>query len=500
MTPLLVFFATIIVLLYAQYYLSRRHLYAAAAKIKGPRGLPLIGNAHLFVGKTADFFQKLNSIFSHVDKEPYKLWLGPYLLISLKNPVHLEKIMSSSKFAQKHELYVFLESFVGEGLISSSGAKTKYKIHRRLIQPLFDLKFVASTIHIIQNQTNICMKILEDYVDKKSFNIHNVIINCSIDIMGEITLGQNINSQKYGPTKFCQALIDMYDLAYARMTKVWLQPDFIYNRLSLKTKSDAVHADLKDFIQEALIDSWKRRKITKTEVTEQFVPTIDRLLEVVENNQDIMNNEDLVHHLITLFAASDDTFAIIASFTAVCFGMYHEYQKKAAEEIRTIIGKEPKPITMEDIYKLKYLDMCIKDIMRLFTIAPYILRRNSEDFQLDKWTLPRGAAIVIPIHHLHRDPTHWENPDHFHPNHFLPEAVQKRHIYAYLPFSSGPRGCIGKMMANVLLKVFLVQLLQKFEIQAEGKVPDITLCCDISVRPREGYICTLKKRNWNTIE
>ncbi|KAG5891754.1 hypothetical protein JTB14_012488 [Gonioctena quinquepunctata] len=289
----------------------------------------------------------------------------------------------------------------------------------------------------------------------------------------------------------------MLELAFSRLTRVWLHPGFIYNRSAIKKESDEVIAVTHEFVQEALIDSWKRRKFMKNG-HDDFVPVIDRLSAFVEHNPGVINPEDLVNHILTLIPASADTFSIITSFAAMCFGMYPEYQEKAAREIGAIIGDEPRDVTLKDINKMEYLDMCIKDVLRLFPIAPYILRRTLEDYILDKWTIPKSTAIVVPIFNLHRDPYYWENPEHFHPDHFLPEAVQKRHVYAYLPFSAGPRGCIGKIFANILLKVFMANVLQRFEIFAEGKVPDIELSCDISTRPKKGYHCTLQKRQWST--
>lgn len=62
---------------------------------------------------------------------------------------------------------------------------------------------------------------------------------------------------------------------------------------------------------------------------------------------------------------------------------------------------------------------------------------------VDGKIVPKGCAIVVPIFTIHRDPKYWQTPDHFNPDNFLPEIVNKRHTYAYLPFSAGPRGCIG---------------------------------------------------------
>ncbi|CAH1101528.1 unnamed protein product [Psylliodes chrysocephalus] len=486
----------LVLILITKFYWSRRHLYLAAAKFNGPRGLPLIGNALSFFCNSEDVQDRIKPIFEHIHHEPIRFWLGPYLLIVLQNPVHLEKIMSSQKFAYKHDLYTFLETFVGNGLISASGLKPKYKIHRRIIQPMFDLKFVINAFPIMQTHVDICMKKLSKYLGKDNFNIFTVIAPCSMDIMTEVILGQKLNIQNGENTELCKAMLKMLNIGFTRMVKIWLHPDFIYNWHSLKKEQDSILATIHNVVNEAIIDSWVRRKLTKT--NSKFIPIIDTLSEFKQNNPDSINQEDFANHLITLLAASEDPFAIISSFTVVCFGMYPEYQNKAAQEIRTVIGEEYRNITVEDIYKLTYLDMCVKDVMRLFPIAPYILRKTLEDYHLDKWIIPRGAAIVVPIYFLHRDPEFWANPEHFHPDNFLPEVSQKRHPYAYLPFSAGPRGCIGKTLANIEIKLFLANFLLRFEVVADGKVPDMALQTDISMRPKFGYNCRLKERNWKT--
>ncbi|KAJ8930544.1 hypothetical protein NQ314_016659, partial [Rhamnusium bicolor] len=145
-----------------------------------------------------------------------------------------------------------------------------------------------------------------------------------------------------------------------------------------------------------IIESWKRRKLVGKK-RNQFIPTVDRIAQYIEENPNTINNEDFMNHLMTLFTAAFDTLTIVSSFAILCFGMYPEYQ-------------------LSNYFSLKLLD---------------------------KWIIPKEAAIAISIFNIHRDKSYWEHPEHFYPDHFLPEAIIKRHIYAYLPFSAGPRGCIG---------------------------------------------------------
>lgn len=63
---------------------------------------------------------------------------------------------------------------------------------------------------------------------------------------------------------------------------------------------------------------------------------------------------------------------------------------------------------------------------------------------LANYTIPAGTLILLAFHNLHRDPKVWgPEPDKFNPDHFLPEKAKDRHPYSYLPFSGGPRNCIG---------------------------------------------------------
>ena len=173
--------------------------------------------------------------------------------------------------------------------------------------------------------------------------------------------------------------------------------------------------------------------------------------------------------LYTLIFQSQDTIALIASAACLCFGMYPEYQEKVVREMRNVLGKDIHNLNVEDLTKLPFLDMCVKDVLRLFPIGPYIFRKNLEDQQLgtssritnfllillspDKWFLPKDCGIGIPIYNLHRNPTYWKNPDHFYPDHFLPAAEQSRPSFAYIPFSAGPRGCIGNYFVIMLMSI-----------------------------------------------
>ena len=67
---------------------------------------------------------------------------------------------------------------------------------------------------------------------------------------------------------------------------------------------------------------------------------------------------------------------------------------------------------------------------------------------LGKHLIPKGAEISVNLYAIHRDPRHFENPNEFNPDNFLPDVVAQRHPHAYIPFTLGQRKCIGKVVAD----------------------------------------------------
>ena len=135
------------------------------------------------------------------------------------------------------------------------------------------------------------------------------------------------------------------------------------------------------------------------------------------------------------------------------------------DELREVFGDSDRPCTIEDVPKLKYLECCIKESLRLYPPVPIITRYISENTELDGYRVPAGVSLSMLIYALHRNEEYFPEPLTFKPERFQMEESVGRHPFAFVPFSAGSRNCIGK---SIELKFMISnQILTSNEQQAK---------------------------------
>ena len=140
----------------------------------------------------------------------------------------------------------------------------------------------------------------------------------------------------------------------------------------------------------------------------------------------------------------------------------------------------------------------------------FICRVIGEDVIVKDKLIPAGTNVIMAPFLLHRDPKIFPNPDRFIPERFLPENCTKRHPYSYLPFSAGPRNCIGQKYDLQLIltmynenfrfammeeKVIMSSVLRKYQLRTTLKAADVPLLAEVILRPKNGLQISIEKRS-----
>ncbi|XP_076807903.1 cytochrome P450 2U1-like [Clavelina lepadiformis] len=152
---------------------------------------------------------------------------------------------------------------------------------------------------------------------------------------------------------------------------------------------------------------------------------------------------------------------------------YPEIQTKIREEIRQIVGPSGSvKISHKD--DMPYTKAFIEETMRFATATPLgFQHKTNKDAEINRYFIPKGTMVTPNIWAVHNDPKYFEEPEKFKPERFIDEKGNFVKSEYVIPFSVGPRRCVGEHIARMEIFIFLVSMIQKFEIlpDPESKIP-----------------------------
>lgn len=150
------------------------------------------------------------------------------------------------------------------------------------------------------------------------------------------------------------------------------------------------------------------------------------------------------------------------------------HQELVVDELRSIFDTADCDVSHNHLTDMKYMERVIKESNRLLTPVPYIGRKTTANIHLPDGVIPKNTMILINIMHMHLDPKIWgQNVMEFDPERFLPENIKERPSFSYIPFSAGPRNCIGIKFAMNAAKITLAHLLRRYRFKTDLRFDQI---------------------------
>ena len=188
------------------------------------------------------------------------------------------------------------------------------------------------------------------------------------------------------------------------------------------------------------------------------------------------NRKEMYEQFTTLIAAGHDTTAFFGCYMCYLLATHPEVQTKLKTEIKGVMNGRLN-VTAEDIKAMPYLSCVMKEVLRMYTVIPFVNRTTTQDVLLRdaNIVLPKGTTALIPLCIMNRDGDVWDEPNKFKPERFevlnISDSSAK---HGFLPFGYGSRTCIGNTLALTEGAVMFSLLLQKCTFsKVEGFKPKI---------------------------
>ncbi|XP_067631159.1 probable cytochrome P450 4aa1 [Eurosta solidaginis] len=460
-------------------------------KLTGPEALPILGNCLLL--KEKDMLAKRVATAFGLYGPLIRIWVLLFPFFVVLQPDDLQIILSSKKHTEKVFIYKLMHNFLGKGLITSSGEK--WNAHRKFIQPMFHLTILERFIGTFADASQVLFENLKAS-GCEEVNIAKYINNCVIDILNEAVLGV--------PVKREDAMMDMEQSPFRqgkvviseRFTQPWLLFESLYKFTKIANEEIDQKRRLDQFTRKMI--KYRREMIANGKDTERKC-LLDYMIEISNKNADF-TEDDIVDEACTFMLAGQDSVGAAVAFTLFLLAQNPECQDKCIAEINEIFANDKRAPTMNDLRDMRYLEMCIKESLRLYPSVPLMARKLGEEVRLGKYTLPAGSNIFVCPYATHRLPHIYPDPEKFDPERFSPQNTELRHPYAYIPFSAGPRYCIGNRFAIMEMKAVISRILRSYQLLPVPGKASIRATFRITLRASGGLWVRLKPREYLLVD
>ncbi|OWF45038.1 Cholesterol 24-hydroxylase [Mizuhopecten yessoensis] len=219
---------------------------------------------------------------------------------------------------------------------------------------------------------------------------------------------------------------------------------------------------------------------------------LQSILELKEQNPSQITEEILLDHFVSFLIGGQETTANTLSFMVFLLAQNPACYKKLQDEIDTNVAAVS-VLTSAELDDLPYLDMVMKETLRLYPIVKQTFRETVRNERLGEFSLPAGTDIMVSFYANGRSTKTLTNPSQFLPERFDPKANERVGTYVYTPFSAGPHTCIGKKFAEIETKIIMAKIIQNFDFELVPGQPMGVIDCG-TLRILGGAKCFLRPR------
>ncbi|XP_018364292.1 PREDICTED: cytochrome P450 4C1-like isoform X2 [Trachymyrmex cornetzi] len=384
-------------------------------------------------------------------------------------------------------------------LLGSRGAK--WHSQRKILTPTFYFNILQRFVEIWDKESKNMIKSLKNTEGTVVKNLSPFISEHTLNALCETAMGISLKNLGEFQQQYLKAIHQMGELFVYRIKRPWLLSNWIFALTPKGREQTKVLKILHGFTERIIAE----RKLYHEQTNSQYLKSFDNdtsaeedgakmigmrrkglaMLDllIAASREGLMTDLEIRQEVDTIMFGGHDTTAASLCFILALLAEHKDIQDRVRNEVDIAMQENENKLTMKFLHQLSYLERCIKEALRLHSAAFVISRVCGEDVKLQSYLVPAGTILFIDINIIHKDSNFWPNPEIFDPDRFLPERIQNRHPYSYIPFSAGPRNCIGQRYAMLQMKMMVASLIHHFYLEPVDYIKDVRLQVDIVIRP-----------------
>ncbi|KAJ6035398.1 uncharacterized protein N7446_010158 [Penicillium canescens] len=446
---------------------------------QGPAGLPLVGSFYeIFpdhLGNHYRLFRKYGPVIktTNMGKTTY-LTESPQVAATCFS----ESIYMTKKINENHPLWGVKDNtaiFIGDTETEN------WRLAHKYLPPAMGPKAVRHYTSLMQNCVRKSLPIFDELDSRdESWNVYQYMVKLASETIGSFSLGKefghfkSIDSDLHPVVTNIATLLSLNKKITARGE--WYRHLPFGDPARLRHVQHTIYTMLQESVDEVAARSTSK-DAPMAEAALSASCVVDYLLHAVDDKGEHFPNDLILANMLIVTGAGFTTTSSLLSWLIYCLVAYEGTQDRLYAELVEygIVGRNgsnPNKTTWTPdlAHSLPYLNNFIKETQRLHNPSFQPGRTTKTTTVLPGgYRLPENSVIVPAIHAIHTNPKIWNDPFRFNPDRWDDEEMTKKlHRCAYVPFATGPRGCIGFNFALLEVKILLAELVSRYEFVREG--------------------------------
>jgi len=437
-------------------------------------------NGHWFWGHTLAFKDKpleycMDAREAHGDVVKFRIGFHDWILVNDPKIVWDICVKRQREFLKPKIAKRLWSKFLGEGILAADG--DKWKRNQKLVRPGFHRERIEAYGKIIVDYTTMLADAWRaDESGKRDIQKDMTRLTLAIvcKTLFDADFADDDNRVNSAMATLNEIMLDHIHLPLP--TPRWWP--------SAKNRKKVAALDEIEDIVVSMIHERKVEAVDRGDL-------LSMLIQARDENGEQLDDKQLRDEAMTLFFAGHDTTSNALTWMWLLLSRHPEVETRLLEELESVL--QGRPPTFEDLRHLPYLDMVVKESMRILPSVWVFMREPAEDVEIDGYHFPKGAFIMISPYTLGHHPELFENPERFDPERFTKENEAQLPPGAYVPFAAGNRMCIGKAFASMEARLVLATLLPAFKAGVP-KDYEPELLAELSLHPKDGMPFDVRPR------
>jgi cytochrome P450 len=443
-------------------------------EVPGPRAWPIIGDPAGL--RAARDLLRFYEGYWHRYGDIYRVPMFGMSMLVITHPDAIKHVLWTKRQNYiKGSGYDGARRVMGDSLLTLDG--DAWKGRRNVEQPAFHRQSIEKlTAHMVSSGARFFDRLLaRARGGALEIDAHREMVKLTLDVVVRALFGQAMQ----GSTVSYETLSEALDLVSAGANRFVL-PAWVptpHNRKLHRTLAEldrTMYAFIATAREQGLDDS-----------------LLSMLLAARDEHGEALSDRAIRNEVMTLFIAGHETTALALTWMFTLLADQPAIVERMQREVDTVLGdRDP---GYADVSELRYLRQVVDETLRLRPPAPMVARNAVADDSIDGYRVRAGEMVLPFFWATHRHPQFWKDPLRFDPERFDPARPERQNSWSYVPFSAGPRVCIGNMFSLVESVLLLAQLLRRFTLEI-APCNDVRPIALATARPSRPVRVTLRPR------